>query len=147
KNCSNITTLNKLWHIWSQRIKEAIIKHIPHIFMVPKTFYSISLKSTKLYSALKNINKALNIIVTKTDTPLDTLNKHISKAAIQANLTIPNISQDEYNNSYDSTTNKLKEYKNIIWQAQNTEKRNEQNEKIKFYTNYRYSDFKDNTTR
>ena len=100
-----------------------------------------------MHSALKNINKALNIIVTKPDTPLDTLNKHISKAAIQANLTIPNISQDEYNNSYDSTTNTLKEYKNIIWQARNTEKRNEQNEKIKFYNNRRYSDFKDNTTR
>ena len=100
-----------------------------------------------MHSALKNINKALNILVTKLNTLLDILNKHISKATILANLTIPNISQNKYNNSYNSTTTKLKEYKYTIWQAYNIKKRNKQNEKIKFYTNCIYSDFKDNITR
>ncbi|CAG8436408.1 5164_t:CDS:2 [Scutellospora calospora] len=79
-----------------------------------KTFYSILLKSTKLYSTLKNINKALNLLATKPNTPLDILNKYILKVALLANLTIPNMNQDKYNNSDTNTITKLKEYKYII---------------------------------
>ena len=42
---------------------------------------------------------------------------------------------------------KLKEIKTIIWNARNTENNNEQNDRIKYYTERRYNDMKENTTR
>ncbi|CAG8792034.1 21739_t:CDS:1, partial [Gigaspora rosea] len=52
--------------------------------------------------------------------------------------------QDTY---YIATLKHIKEIKSTIWKSRNAEVNLQQSEKIKFYTNRRYNDFKDNTSR
>ncbi|CAG8802984.1 20224_t:CDS:1, partial [Gigaspora rosea] len=48
---------------------------------------------------------------------------------------------------YENTVTNIKELKTTIWKSRNWEKNAQQAERIKFYTNRRYNDFKDNTSR
>ncbi|RIB23069.1 hypothetical protein C2G38_2172334 [Gigaspora rosea] len=47
----------------------------------------------------------------------------------------------------EETIKKLKETKKMFWTARNIENNNEQNARIKYYTERRYNDMKENTTR
>ncbi|CAG8607066.1 2867_t:CDS:2, partial [Gigaspora rosea] len=48
---------------------------------------------------------------------------------------------------YANTVTNIKELKMTIWTSRNWEKNVQQSERIKFYTNRRYDDFRDNTSR
>ena len=56
------TDIDKVWNIWAAKIKEAMNTHIPFTFTALKHFYALSLKATKLYAALKNINRYINYL-------------------------------------------------------------------------------------
>src|SRR6185295_12298169 len=104
----------------------------------------LSLKATKLHSALKNINKCLQSLSNSSLNDLSRINYYLSKVATLAEIDIPLITQAQLNLSLSDLITQIKQHKHIIWQARNFEKKQEQSERIKFYTNRRYSDFKDN---
>src|ERR1043165_9612670 len=122
-------------------------KDIPYVYTAPKPFFALSLKATKLHSALKHINKCLYILANNSSNNLTKVNHHLSKAATLAEIEIPSLTQSQLNSSSFDLITQIKHYKHIIWQARNFEKKQEQSERIKFYTNRRYTDFKDNTSR
>ena len=59
---TNEKELNRVWNKWNSIVKQAINKCIPYTFTSPHQFFALSLKATKLHSALKNINKTLRIL-------------------------------------------------------------------------------------
>jgi hypothetical protein len=154
-------SLNKNWHIWSSNIVQVANQLIPTTHTITKPFYALSLKASKLHSALKHINKCLHTLTTissplSIDYFISILNKHLSKATslIEASnsplnqLSISSTLRDNTQISYyKHTLKKIKDLKTTIWKSRNVEKNIEQSERIKYYVNRRYTDFKDNTSR
>ena len=154
-------SLNRNWHIWSSKIIQVANQLIPTTHTVPKPFYALSLKASKLHSALKHINKCLHTLTTispplSIDYLIPILNKHLSRATIlmgtpNSPLNQLSISSEIRDNTqishYRYTLKIIKDLKTIIWKSRNTEKNIEQSERIKYYVNRRYTDFKDNTSR
>jgi len=160
---SDITSpeqLDKTWNLWSNAISQSAHKHIPKTTTVSKPFHALSLKATQLHSALKNINKCIHLL-SKAMPPmaplflLQTINKHLNKALSLAQLPLfaltPLVLSALQSNTpythYATTITSIKEIRSTIWKARNAETYLQQMEKIKFYTNRRYNDFKDNTGR
>ena len=56
---TNEKELNRVQNKWNSIVKQNMNKYIPYIFTTLHQFFMLLLKATKLYSALKNINKAL----------------------------------------------------------------------------------------
>src|SRR6185436_2845693 len=89
----NRNEINKTWNYWSAKTKEIMNKHIPYTYTAPKPFFTLSLKATKLYSALKHINKCLYYLTGNFSSNLTDANHHLSRAAILAEIDIPLITQ------------------------------------------------------
>ena len=110
-------------------------KNILYTFTAPKSFFALSLKTTKLHSALKHINKCLRHLSSDDLNKLTQANHHLLKAATLAEIDIPAITQAQLNTSHSNIIIQVKQYKHTIWQARNFEKKQEQSERIKFFTN------------
>ena len=138
--------IDRTWNYWASKIKEAMNKHILYTFTASQPFFAMSLKATKLHSALKNINKCLQQLSNKAADTITQANQYLTKAATLAEININPITQEEFAHSQLNTIDRVKQHKHTIWQARNYEKKQEQTECIKFYINRRYTDFKDNTS-
>ncbi|CAG8828607.1 15284_t:CDS:1, partial [Gigaspora rosea] len=62
-------------------------------------------------------------------------------------IEIEKIEPEDFPSNRETIIKKLKEIKTIIWNALNTENNNKQSDRIKYYTERRYNDMKENTTR
>jgi len=83
--------LDKHWHVWSSAVKRAADAHIPITYKKPRTFYAMSMKATRLHTALKHINKSLHKLVNITYTWLPSyqllaINKNLHKALSSAQI-------------------------------------------------------------
>ena len=161
RTINNIDQINKSWHIWSSSLKQAANTHIPFTYTAPRPFHALSLKSTNLHNALKHINKCRHALhcAKPPDTTMQTIqrvNSHLNKALSLAKMpkfsimpTVLNYSAP--NNNSNSALTKIKkiinDIKTTIWTCRNVERNREQTDRIKYYTNRRYTDFKDNTHR
>ena len=106
--------LNKYWYIWSNQIKSAANLHIPFTFKAPKTFNALSLKTTKLYSALTHINKAIRLISVTPTTSTSTINHHLSIVIKATEISINPVTTEDISINKQQTLSQLKEYKTII---------------------------------
>src|SRR5438105_14490994 len=88
--------LNRYWNIWSSNIIRIANQRIPTTHTAPKPFYALSLKASKLHSALKHINKCLHTLTTispplSIEYYIPILNKHLKKAASLIKTPSPSI--------------------------------------------------------
>ncbi|CAG8807874.1 2083_t:CDS:2, partial [Gigaspora rosea] len=83
------------------------------------------------------------------------INKNLHKALLLAQmpnfsimpLALSTIIAPNTKSHYANTVTNIKKLKTTIWTSRNWEKNAQQSEHIKFYTNRRYNDFRDNTSR
>ena len=85
-----------MWNHWAAKIKETINKHIPYTFTASQPFFAISLKATKLYSALKNINRCLQHLLNNATNIIIQANYYLSKAATLVEINITPITQEKF---------------------------------------------------
>ena len=116
-------------------------------FTSQKTYYALSLKATKLHAALKNMNKALSLLTKGNPETLEKINKLLEKSSKLTDLEIEPINIEDFSISRNTVISTLKGHKNTIWTSQNYEKQQEVINKINFYINRRYEDFRDHTCR
>ncbi|CAG8633387.1 536_t:CDS:1, partial [Scutellospora calospora] len=57
----------------------------------PKMFNTLSLKTTKLYSALTHINKAIRLILITSTTSIFTINHHLSIVSKASEISINSV--------------------------------------------------------
>ena len=106
--------LNKYWYIWSNQIKSAANLHILFTFKAPKTFNALSLKTTKLHSALTHINKAIRLISVTPTTSTSTINHYLSIVTKATEISINPVTTEDISINKQQTLSQLKEYKTII---------------------------------
>ncbi|CAG8495385.1 4860_t:CDS:2, partial [Gigaspora rosea] len=119
--------LNRCWNVWANAVQQAANRHIPKTYIAPKTFYALSLKASKLHTALTHINKCLHILA-KAASPvsitsvIQQANKHLSRALTAAQ--IPKFSLTPLalaTKRRNQTIKGIKEIKTIIWRSRNAE--------------------------
>ena len=93
------------------------------------------------------MNKALSLLTKRNPETLKKINKLLEKTSKLTDLEIELININDFTNSRDTIISTLKGKKNTIWISQNYEKQQEVIDKIKFYINQRYEDFRDRTCR
>ena len=139
--------LNKTWNRWTSELKKLINENIPFTYSAPKTYYALSLKETKLHTAIKTLNKCLRHLTSASQIDLPLVNNLLAKTNKLSDIVITPLQTNDINNSLQSTIQQLKQIKQTIWTARNLEKQMEQNKRIDSFVNKRYADFSQNTSR
>jgi len=144
---TNKSELDRAWNFWAIEIKTMINRKIPFIFTSQRTYHALSLKATKLHAALKNMNKALSLLTKGNPETLKRINELLEKTSKLTDLEIEPININDFTDCRDTIISTLKGKKNTIWTSRNYEKQQEVIDKINFYINRRYEDFRDRTCR
>ena len=119
--------LNKTWNRWTSELKKLINENIPFTYSAPKTYYALSLKETKLHTAIKTLNKCLRHLTSASQIDLPLVNNLLAKTNKLSDIVITPLQTNDINNSLQSTIQQLKQIKQTIWTARNLEKQMEQN--------------------
>ena len=116
---TNKKELNRVWNKQNSIVKQAMNRYILYTVTSPHQFFALSLKATKLHSALKNINKTLQILQLAKP-PITTgyimtkINRKLSKINKLSEKQIPMITKAEMSLSFTVIKEKLNNVKNDI---------------------------------